>query len=93
MLTYSASMNMANFSDEYSVWETADQLALGLGQVERGAVGLADHRGDVHRERNDGNRRTTYQVFSWAATIPTSPWCPRIQNTAANDSAIAIIGR
>ena len=31
--------------------EAADQFALGLGQIEWGAVGFADHRGDVDQER------------------------------------------
>ena len=53
MLMYSARKNIANFIDEYSVWKPADQLALGLGQVERRPVGLADHRDHVDHERRE----------------------------------------
>ena len=43
-LMYSARKIIANFSDEYSVWKPPTSSPLGLGQVERGPVGLADHR-------------------------------------------------
>ena len=33
---------MPNFIAEYSVWIAADQLLLGLGQVERQPVGLGE---------------------------------------------------
>ena len=56
MLMYSARKNSANFSDEYSV-EAADQLALGLGQVERRPVGLTDHRDHVDHERDRQQHR------------------------------------
>ena len=50
--------------------EAADQLALGLGQVERRAVGLADHRDHVDDERRDSSSDGTNQQSSCcAATI------------------------
>ena len=51
MLMYSARKNSANFSERVLGVEAADQLALGLGEVERRAVGLADHRDHVDDER------------------------------------------
>ena len=49
MLMYSARKNSANLQRGVLGVEAADQLALGLGQVERRPVGLADHGDAVDR--------------------------------------------
>ena len=53
MLMYSARKNSANLNERVLGVEAADQLGLGLGQVERGAVGLADHGDQVDDERHE----------------------------------------
>ena len=60
MSMYSARKNSANLIERVLGVEAGDQLALGLGQVERGAVGLADHRDDVDDE--DGQQRVTSRI-------------------------------
>ena len=88
MLTYSASMNIANFSDEYSVWKppTSSPSASGKSNGAR----LVSPTIEVTYTRNDGSSRNTNQVPSWAATMPEVDMVPAKRNTAANDNAIAI---
>ena len=68
MLTYSASMNIANFSDEYSVWKppTSSPSASGRSKGAR----LVSPTIEVRYTRNDGSSRKMYQVSVWAATMP-----------------------
>src|SRR6478609_2082139 len=68
MLTYSASMNIANFNDEYSVWKppTSSPSASGRSKGAR----LVSPTIAVRYTRNDGSSRKMYQVSFWAATIP-----------------------
>lgn len=40
--------------------------------------------------RNEGRSRKTYQVPSWAATMPEVDSVPDSRKTAANESAMAI---
>src|SRR5690606_1455952 len=63
MLTYSASMNIANFSDEYSVWNppTSSPSASGRSKGAR----LVSPTIAVTYTRNDGSSRTMYQVSFW----------------------------
>ena len=74
MLTYSASMNIANFSDEYSVWKppTSSPSASGRSKGAR----LVSPTIEVTYTRNDGSSRNTYQVPSWAATMPEVDMVP-----------------
>src|ERR687898_382227 len=59
MLTYSASMNIANFSDEYSVWNppTSSPSASGKSKGAR----FVSPTIDVRYTRNDGSSRMTNQ--------------------------------
>src|SRR5215203_4552267 len=59
MLTYSASMNIANFSDEYSVWNppTSSPSASGRSNGAR----FVSPTIDVRYTRNDGSSRMTNQ--------------------------------
>ena len=79
---------MANFSDEYSVWKppTSSPSASGRSNGAR----LVSPTIAVTYTANDGNSSTTYQVFSWAATMPEVAMVPEYRNTAAKHSAIAI---
>src|SRR3954471_9945555 len=74
MLTYSASMNIANFSEEYSVWNppTSSPSASGRSKGAR----LVSPTIAVTYTRNDGNSRKTYQVPCWAATMPDVDMVP-----------------
>ena len=74
MFTYSARMNIANFSRRVLGVEAADQLALGLGQVERGAVGLADHRDHVDQE--GGQQQEDVPEVPLRARSPTCDMVP-----------------
>src|SRR5271169_5874245 len=88
MLTYSASMNIANFNELYSVWNppTSSPSASGRSNGAR----LVSPTIAVTYTRNDGSSTNTYQVPCWAATIPEVDMVPAYKNTAANDNAIAI---
>src|SRR6187551_3760647 len=68
MLTYSASMNIANFRDEYSVWNppTSSPSASGRSKGAR----LVSPTMEVRYTRNDGSSRKTYHVSFCAATMP-----------------------
>src|SRR6476619_4386054 len=68
MLTYSASMNIANFSDEYSVWNppTSSPSASGRSKGAR----LVSPTIAVTYTRKDGSSRKTYHLPSWAETMP-----------------------
>src|SRR3954452_16766061 len=68
MLTYSASMNIANFSDEYSVWNppTSSPSASGRSNGAR----FVSPTIDVTYTRKDGSSRNTNQMLCWAATMP-----------------------
>ena len=68
MLMYSARKNSANLIERVLGVEAADQLALGLGQVERRPVGLADHRDQVDRRTTRQQRRRTSGAC-WCSTI------------------------
>src|ERR1700710_7081 len=74
MLTYSASMNIANFSDEYSVWKppTSSPSASGRSNGAR----LVSPTIDVRYTRNDGSSTNTNQRPSWAATMPEVDMVP-----------------
>ncbi len=74
MLTYSARKNIANFSDEYSVWKppTSSPSASGRSNGAR----LVSPTIAVTYTANDGSSSTTYQVCSWAATIPDVDMVP-----------------
>src|SRR6476661_3146013 len=74
MLTYSASMNIANFSDEYSVWKppTSSPSASGRSKGAR----LVSPTIEVRYTRNDGSRMNTNQVPACAATIPEVDMVP-----------------
>src|SRR5689334_17449707 len=67
MLTYSASMNIANFSDEYSVWNPATSSPSASGKS-KGAR-LVSPTIEIRYIKNDGNRRKANQILSCAATI------------------------
>ena len=77
MLTYSARKNSANFSELYSVWNPPTSSDSASGQVERGAVGLADHRDHEHHEaRRPAGRQ--YQP------LPAAPRrCPPVDSDPA----------
>src|ERR1700738_491327 len=68
MVTYSASMNIANFNDEYSVWNppTSSPSASGRSNGAR----LVSPTIEVPEIRNDGSRKNTSQTRFWAATMP-----------------------
>src|SRR5688572_25838104 len=68
MLTYSASMNIANFSDEYSVWNPPTSSPSASGRS-KGAL-LVSPTIDVTYTKNEGNSRKTYHVPCCAATMP-----------------------
>ena len=53
MLAYSPRKNSANAIAEYFDVVARDQLGLGLGQIERMAVGLGEDRGDEDREHRE----------------------------------------
>src|ERR1700737_3247113 len=74
MLMYSASMNIANFSDEYSVWNppTSSPSASGRSKGAR----LVSPTIAVTYTRNDGSSRKTYHLPSWAATMPEVDMVP-----------------
>src|SRR6478752_9836605 len=74
MLMYSASMNIANFSDEYSVWNppTSSPSASGRSKGAR----LVSPTIAVTYTRNDGSRMNTNQVPACAATIPEVDMVP-----------------
>src|SRR5689334_20169515 len=74
MFTYSASMNIANFSDEYSVWKppTSSPSASGRSNGAR----LVSPTIEVRYTRNDGRSRNTNHVFSCAATMPEVDMVP-----------------
>src|SRR4051794_8133965 len=74
MLTYSASMNIANFSDEYSVWNPATSSPSASGRS-KGAR-LVSPTIAVRYTKKDGNSRKTYQVPCWAATMPEVDMVP-----------------
>src|ERR1700756_970459 len=63
MLTYSASMNIANFNDEYSVWKppTSSPSASGRSNGAR----LVSPTIEVAYTKNDGSSRNTNQVPFW----------------------------
>ena len=44
---------MPNFMPEYSVWKPADELALGLDEVERDAAQLGERGDDEHDEADE----------------------------------------
>ena len=62
MLTYSANMNIANFSDEYSVWNppTSSPSASGRSKGAR----LVSPTIEVRYTTNEGSSRKTNQVRS-----------------------------
>ena len=74
MFTYSASMNMANFSDEYSVWKppTSSPSASGRSKGAR----LVSPTIEVTYTTNDGSSRNTNQVLRWASTMPDVDMVP-----------------
>ena len=53
MFAYSVRKKIDHRKPEYSVWKPGDELALGLGQVERDAVRLGDSRDEVEEERDE----------------------------------------
>src|SRR5690349_24135204 len=74
MFTYSASMNIANFNHEYSVWNppTSSPSASGRSKGAR----LVSPSIEVTYTTNEGSSRNTYQVRSWAATMPEVDMVP-----------------
>src|SRR5437763_17168734 len=64
MLMYSASMNIANFRDEYSVWNPPTSSPSASGKP-KGAL-LVSPTIDVTYTRNEGSSRKTHQVPCWA---------------------------
>ena len=74
MLMYSASMNIANFSDEYSVWNppTSSPSASGRSKGAR----LVSPTIAVTYTRKDGSSRKTYHLPSCAATMPEVDMVP-----------------
>src|SRR5690606_11278920 len=88
MLTYSASMNIANRSDEYSVWKqpTSSPSASGRSKGAR----LVSPTIDTEYTRKDGSSSTTNHRSFCAATMPEVDIVPACRKTAANASPIAI---
>src|SRR5690242_18014737 len=74
MFTYSASMNIANFKLEYSVWNppTSSPSASGRSKGAR----LVSPTIAVRYTRNDGSSRKMYQVWVCAATMPDVDMVP-----------------
>src|SRR6476620_3670274 len=60
MLTYSASMNIANFSDEYSVWKPATSSPSASGRSN--GARLVSPTMDTRYVQNDGSSRKRYQT-------------------------------
>src|ERR1700729_4082374 len=67
MLTYSANMNNANFSDEYSVWKPATSSPSASGRSN--GARLVSPTIDTRYTENDGSSRKMYQTRSWAEMI------------------------
>src|ERR1700744_1058515 len=67
MFTYSASMNIANFSDEYSVWKPATSSPSASGRSN--GARLVSPTIEIRYITNDGSSQNTYQTRSCAATI------------------------
>src|ERR1700749_4568558 len=67
MLTYSASMNIANFSEEYSVWKPATSSPSASGKSN--GARLVSPTIEIRYITNDGSSKNTYQTRSCAATI------------------------
>src|SRR6185312_8706361 len=74
ILTYSASMNIANFSDEYSVWNPPTSSASASGRS-KGAP-LVSPTMAVTYTRKDGSSRKTYHLPSCAAKMPEVDMVP-----------------
>src|SRR6476620_970873 len=74
MLTYSASMNIANFRDEYSVWKPPTSSPSTSGRSKGARLGSPTI--EVRYTRNDGSRMNTNQVPACAATIPEVDMVP-----------------
>src|SRR6478609_6264469 len=81
MLTYSASMNIANFRDEYSVWKPATSSPSASGRSN--GARLVSPTMAVRYTTNDGSSRKMYQVWVWDATMPDVDMVPAYRNTAA----------
>ena len=90
MLMYSARKNSANFSEVYSVWKPPTSSPSASGQVERRAVGLADHRRRVDDER-DRQRQRVPACAAGRATISEVDIVPDVDEDARrSDRPIAI---
>src|SRR5690625_3054276 len=87
MLTYSASMNMANANEEYSVWNPPTNSPSASGRS-KGAR-LVSPTIAVRYTMNDGSRMIPNQNCSCAATMPEVDMVPANRNTATNDSPMA----
>src|SRR6476661_4461406 len=87
MLTYSASMNIANFSEEYSVWNppTSSPSASGRSNGAR----LVSPTIDTTYTRNDTGTTRMNQRDVWPSTICDVDIEPAARNTATNESPIA----
>src|SRR5689334_25110625 len=87
MLTYSASMNSANFSDEYSVWKppTSSDSASGRSNGAR----LVSPTAATRYSRKLGSSRPMYQMPDCAATIRDVDMEPAVRNTATTDRPMA----
>src|SRR5271168_3175755 len=67
MLTYSANMNIANLSDEYSVWKPATSSPSASGRSN--GARLVSPTMEMRYMKNDGSSRNTYQTRSCAEMI------------------------
>ncbi len=88
MLMYSARKNQANFIDEYSVMVAGDELALGLGEVER-QRGSSRRPSRSRRRTNAGIRATPHHSCCWESTICDVDMDPATMNTVTSDRPIA----
>src|SRR4051812_2512697 len=66
-LMYSARKNIANFSDEYSVWKPATSSLSASGRSN--GARFVSPTIDTRYIRNDGINGSAYQSFAWASTI------------------------
>src|SRR5271166_805355 len=87
MLTYSANMNIAKLSDEYSVWKPATSSPSASGRSN--GARLVSPTMDTRYVVNDGSSRKMYQTRFWADTICDVDIVPAKRNTVANERPIA----
>src|SRR5690242_10198489 len=85
---YSARKNIANFSDEYSVWKPPTISPSPSGRSN--GIRFDSPIMVTMYVRNEGISSTAYQMCRWPATISDVDIDPANMNTATNDRPIAI---